>query len=375
MRYLILAFLLSALFVQAQIPKLVPYRKGDKWGYADFNKKIVIEPKYDGVSMFTDKITAVNTDTAFYLVDETGNRVGNKTYDDVSDFYEGLAAVKKDSLFGFINNKGEEVIPIQFSSVGKFKDGRAAILVNKKIGFIEDKGTVVIEPKFDAAFDSYNEGYVLVKKDNRVFYIDKQGKELQIDETFRPLTPFSEGKAAVMKKVPSAGTNDTTTYWGFINTKGTLAFNWLPLGYDIVTSYKGGYCVVKKNKMYFYVNNTGQLMKDTFYVFNDFSEGYATAIYYTSKLGDTRADAYILDKNLKPVKRIMNVANTGKFADGLVPVQSSFSGLVQYYDAKGNLAFDKSYEDGGDFKNGIAVVKKNGKPGCIDTKGNEYWED
>lgn len=376
MRSLLIGFLLFSIYMHAQVPQLVPYRKGDKWGYADFNKKIVIQPVYDGVAFFKGPSAAVTIDTVLYLIDEKGRRISYKEYDDISDFNDGYAAVKQNGLFGFINNKGTEVVKPQYVSVGRFAEGRAAILVNKKIGFIDEKGKVVIEPQYDAAYDYFKEGFILVRKDNRFYYIDVNGKELRIDPEYRPLTLFSEGLAAVMKRVADPpGSKDTTTYWGFINPQGKLAFNWLPLGYDIVTGYSEGYAVVKKNKMYFYVNAQGAVLKDTFYVFNDFKEGYTTAVYYSSRPGDTRADAYIFDKNFTPIKKIVNVANIGKFANGLVAVKSSFNGEVKYYNTKGEVAFEKVYEDGGEFKDGIAVVKKNGKLGCIDTKGNEYWED
>src|SRR5947209_576914 len=34
--------------------RLIPYRKGDKWGFCDGRKQIVIEPKYDEVSPFSE---------------------------------------------------------------------------------------------------------------------------------------------------------------------------------------------------------------------------------------------------------------------------------------------------------------------------------
>ena len=35
--------------------ELIPYRKGDKWGYCTPNKKIVIAPKFDDGTRFFDK--------------------------------------------------------------------------------------------------------------------------------------------------------------------------------------------------------------------------------------------------------------------------------------------------------------------------------
>lgn len=42
-------------FAMAQLPDIIPYRKGSKWGFANSKKKIVIEPVYDSVTSFTEK--------------------------------------------------------------------------------------------------------------------------------------------------------------------------------------------------------------------------------------------------------------------------------------------------------------------------------
>jgi len=36
--------------------ELIPYRKGDKWGYCTPDKKIVIAPKYDDSTRFLTKV-------------------------------------------------------------------------------------------------------------------------------------------------------------------------------------------------------------------------------------------------------------------------------------------------------------------------------
>jgi len=39
--------------------ELIPYRKGDKWGYCTPDKKIVISPMYDGASDFHEGLAPV----------------------------------------------------------------------------------------------------------------------------------------------------------------------------------------------------------------------------------------------------------------------------------------------------------------------------
>ena len=68
-------------------PFLIPYRKGDKWGFCDRDKKIVIPCKYGMVRQFS----------------------------------AGLAGVKDYSgKWGFVDIVGEEIIPCIYKSIFKF---------------------------------------------------------------------------------------------------------------------------------------------------------------------------------------------------------------------------------------------------------------
>jgi len=68
---------------------MIPYRKGNAWGYASPDRKIVINPEYE--------------DAGFY--------------------YAGYAAVKKNGMYGYINTRGETVIPFKFFIAKQFRYG------------------------------------------------------------------------------------------------------------------------------------------------------------------------------------------------------------------------------------------------------------
>ena len=76
-------------FAQESDMSLIPYRKGDLWGYASPDKSIVIAPVYEAADLF----------------------------------YEGYAVVKKGGKYGYINKEGKVVIPIKYFSAKRFRVG------------------------------------------------------------------------------------------------------------------------------------------------------------------------------------------------------------------------------------------------------------
>ena len=76
-------------FAQPANMSLIPYRKGNSWGYASPDRKIVIAPEYE----------------------------------DAGFFYSGYAAVKKGGKYGYINTSGVTVIPFRYYIAKQFRYG------------------------------------------------------------------------------------------------------------------------------------------------------------------------------------------------------------------------------------------------------------
>ncbi len=94
---LLLAFTIPV-FAQEADMSLIPYRKGDLWGYASPENKIVIKPEYNEANLF----------------------------------YEGYASVKKGKLFGYIDKTGKVVIPFKFYIAKPFRFGYFPVSGNAK---------------------------------------------------------------------------------------------------------------------------------------------------------------------------------------------------------------------------------------------------
>ncbi len=90
-KFLLAGLLLIAAnsFAQQWDMSLIPYRSGDKWGYATADKHVIINP----------------------------------TYKEAQWFSEGYAAVKVGNKYGYINKQGKLVIPAKFTVAKPFRKG------------------------------------------------------------------------------------------------------------------------------------------------------------------------------------------------------------------------------------------------------------
>lgn len=161
-----------------QIAKL-----GDKYGYADDNDSIVIEPQFEDADFFYKGIAAAKKDGHWGFIDKTGNFVIEPQYDRASFFNEGLAPVavciNDTCRWGFVDHEGNFVIEPKYEYASQFFEGLAAVVIDDKFGYINRMDKVVIEPKYsDATF--FVEGKALVSVTDSLhqekFYIDKKGK-------------------------------------------------------------------------------------------------------------------------------------------------------------------------------------------------------
>lgn len=234
-RMMLLVVLVSAaglLFAQTlpNPPELIPYRKGDKWGFCDRNEKIVIECKYDGALSFSEGLAGVKLNDKWGFIDKTGKEVVPPKYDLVRNFSEGLAAIKSDGKWGYVDKTGKMIIPPRYDGAWNFSEGLAVIELNGKCGYIDKRGKEVIPIKYDRAFP-FSEGKAVVAVGDlsaRYGYVDKTGKEV-ISLRYNNALPFSKGRALVQ----------LNNKWGYIDANENEQWEGVSSSYNIfdVVSY------------------------------------------------------------------------------------------------------------------------------------------
>jgi len=318
-------------------PFLIPYRKGDKWGFCDRDKRIVIECVYDEVKVFSDGLAAVNHDKAWGFVNVQGKLVIEMNFSHVYSFSEGLALVTKldEFSYGFIDTRGLEKVPFIYSRGESFRQGLAKVVRLRR-------------------YKSVHGEY----QDYRCGYVDKKGNEV-VDCQYENIHPF-------INEVAIIENNDRyyeeITY-GLIGKNGEKLTNGFK--YENLGSFREGFAKVYRKGYNGFIDKNGIELGASFSFVNDFSEGFAYVSKYNE--GISSLGGFINTKGEDSIPFKYENQNT-EFSEGLAAVQ--LNGKWGFIDKKGNTVVDFIYDSAQKFREGYSFVELSEKCGFINKKGN-----
>jgi hypothetical protein len=208
---------------------------------------------------------------------------------------------------GLMNGKGEIILPAKYDLIYPISNAYATIKENNLWGLIDTSGKVLIEPVYEEIRNPKPYGCAGFKKDGLWGIITFDGKVL-VEPNYHDL--------------------------GAGNSFFDEAFSKSDLGFKVI--YEGKHGVIDKNG--------------------------------NEIIGLTIIDS--LGKELFEPNTDWN--NVGEFSDGLLSVGSSNSwkSKMIYVDLTGKQSVPGEWEKAEAFKDGRAIVKKGGKFGVINKKGN-----
>lgn len=257
-----------------------------KYGYIDTEGKPITPIQYSSMNSFKNGYALVRLNDRSFYIDRDGNEADSLTAvraqrnsDAPRQFshrihtgeYYPNGIEKTRYEVGFVDKDGNVLVPLgKYSYTMPFSEGLAAVGFASNddiesgegsLGFINEKGEMVIETRFDwhnaYSIDDYyfdfrpglfHEGLAPVFKDNKMGYIDKNGKTV-IPFNFEYGYPFSEGLAAVMYA--------NMRKWGFIDHEGKEVFRY---NFDKVGDFKHGIAPVEWNYKLGFINKEGEII-------------------------------------------------------------------------------------------------------------------
>jgi hypothetical protein len=152
-------------------------KSGDKFGLADADSNIIINPDYDLIycENIDDGYLEVTKNTKIGIMDINGNTIIQTRYDYIGSVINGHVTVEKDKKWGVIDLNEKEIIPIIYDACSDLnedlvfiKKGNMFSLINKNLQFIT--GFI-----FDGG-NGFRNGFAAVKKGKKWGYIDTNGK-------------------------------------------------------------------------------------------------------------------------------------------------------------------------------------------------------
>ena len=331
-------------------------RRNGKWGYITKSGQEVIPCDYQDITDFDDHLLAIATkDSKKCLVNKTQGQKGACKYDFIDKFKNGFYKVRSNGKWGFINAQGEEVVPCQYKEASDFEDNYSLVMdENGKYGFLEKEGTtakVAIPCKSDS-----REGMKMLSGMTKI----TQGGKCKVMNTKGEFVA-PEQYADAIDAMPIS-----TAIIKVINNNGCKAVN--VLGKTIVSGvdnieYLGSNLLMVKDggKCGIYDLNGNKVMGPKYDDIKPFCNGLAPACE-KGKWG------YINEKGKQVFDFIYTSAEP--FNENGVAVVGLGNNL-KLIDVNRNLLGDNEYNEIGDFKDGIAKAKRNGKYGFINSQGEE----
>ncbi|MCH8902775.1 MAG: WG repeat-containing protein [Bacteroidetes bacterium] len=425
--FIFLSISINTLFAQ-NIDELIPYRKGDKWGYVDQDKNIVVPINYDYAERFIGDRGRVWIGYKFGFIDLSGKEVMPLKFElpkeyfnrNNSGFQEGLIAVSIDGKTGFIDKWGNMIIEPKFEYAVAFSEGRSAFYLDYKWGYIDKEGSVIVEPIYEMALPFIN-GIAQVElraKNNRKRYsvfIDTMGNKIfpvkyKVAERVNPhlvmlgsedstglftnrgkeIVPMMQGQTFGKFSDGLARFKRADEFWGYIDTTGNVIIS---PNYMMGTLFKEGLAVViDTSGKTSIIDKKGEKVMSFEGEVWPYDMGFEKTKFSNGiiQLMAVNSDNSMEDIKIIYVNRTGDIVDfgdsvyVGEFHEGLALTLTKYD-MFGFVDNKANLVIPLKYfirnehhhefYDDLNFTNGLAKVYSNGKQGFIDKNGTEYFED
>lgn len=348
---------------------LVRTVKNGKYGFVDANGKMVIPAEYDYAKDFNNGVAIVKKDKETFYINKANTFIIPATTSDYSAVYgfsEGFAVANNAQYkYGFIDKKGNVVIPFTYDDASEFKNGLARVEQNGKDAFINTNNEIVIPfETYDGVYPSVGaNGLINVKKGNQYGYADANGK-MVIAAQYDFVAPFGTEGLALVGKINQS---DNEMKYGWINANGKAIIG---LQYNEAYGFnKHGLALVKENQSYGLINTKGKNVTN----FDWYTKPFFTDLDNVSAPVITKNDGkkcvvdFATGKEIIPANYddIKYVRNNG---DTYIHIEKD----GQWgFAIDGNIIMHPKYSQIGTFSEGTARVKRDGKYGYINEKGEE----
>jgi hypothetical protein len=285
----------------------------------------------------------------------------------------GITASTKEGLrYGFIDCNGKVIIEPKFLSIEDFSDGIAVVRMKREVidpkeddradvdlidGIVDTNGSLIVPPNTHI-LSSFSEGLALAKVKSKFAYIDKTGNvAIPIPDKFKisDIDYSPPGEYHFYEGVAGLRAEGGGIY--LINKQGNIIFNKEPFHrYDeyglAIIDIDGKEALVDRQGKYIFGPQDNEI---------NGSEG----VYFIVPRSKNEKYKFINIKGDVLYERFFE--EVGLFSEGFVKVK--LNGKWGYMDKSGKLRIPLEFEDARDFAECLAAVKVKNRWGFIGNNG------
>lgn len=178
---------------------MVPYRQGDKWGFSDPEKNVVITPKYEEVQWFSEGYAAVKTGGKWGYINKAGKMVIPARYTVAKSFRKGFVprvgkeggdsvlfagvSVKADGYENCIDTKGNVTVKCPAIPENSVPENRGPVET------VTTQKTYNV-PNSSGLFDKIVDDYKIAGSDETYYIAQKGGRYGVFNTKFETIIPF-----------------------------------------------------------------------------------------------------------------------------------------------------------------------------------------
>ncbi len=354
--------------LEAADPFLIPYRKGDKWGFCDRDKRIVIDCVYDEVAFFSEGLAAVNFNSKFGYIDNVGKLVILPSFEKAYSFNScGLAEVYLNGENMLIDKSGKAEYSFVNVTIHDLRNSYEIWDENFiTLGLINRFGKMTLSPPYELFGWSSVEGLLLAKNDNGKYgFCDDQG-HIVIPFNYEMARQFQEGLSCVC---------DVNNKWGFIDVDNKVVVEFI---YENAESFKrNGTAAVNLNGKWGYIDKDGIQTTSLIYDKIQCFPGELDAVNLNNQWGllNTKSNEVILSCVYKQINYAGSIKSRySHTSSSFVFDEEEYESELKFYNVKIgskwgmvdqnlNLIFEFIYDTIGSWSEGFVALRIDDKWG------------
>ncbi len=153
---------------------LFPAGKAGKTGFVNSSGKWIIEPQFDEVGNFHEKIATFRKYSTWGLLGMDGSIINEASWDEIKNFSAGKAVAKAGDKFYLLDTNGQSLHQDGFDQICRLKEGYFLIEKEGKRGLLDNSGKVILPWEFEN-IQVENQNFFIVTKAGLTGVLNEKG--------------------------------------------------------------------------------------------------------------------------------------------------------------------------------------------------------